>query len=332
MKRLLLLFLLAVAPFRANALLPESGFYWNPSLSGSGYAVEFQDDFMFISAYSYTSNGSALFYTIAGKLNVATGIVDGTLILSSGGQCFGCPYVKPVNSTVAPAQVQFTSTQTGIIRLFLPSGTVTIPIQRFLFYFYDNSQRGLQLGTWSVVTGAFGIYFGDFLYVQSFCNVSATLIDQVCGQRIDAPARILLGARLPGTSTFLVIVDSSTSYYDQYLYNFDSNRWIGLSWTYLKSSPPPTTGGLNFIATRVTGVSTANQIFTGIPPASESTKSKATLDFLDAARSEASDASMASKRLNVDRLPEGAREELAKVTPEQLEATARQLIEQLQQR
>jgi hypothetical protein len=62
MRRLALLLivgLLAVAP--ARAFTPESGFWWAPNEPGSGIALEIQDNFVFLAAYTYDQDGFSTF-------------------------------------------------------------------------------------------------------------------------------------------------------------------------------------------------------------------------------------------------------------------------------
>ncbi|HHL32719.1 MAG TPA: hypothetical protein ENJ41_09035, partial [Oceanospirillales bacterium] len=43
---------------QAQAFTPESGFWWNPDESGSGYAIEIQDNFLFMTLYVYDEAGN----------------------------------------------------------------------------------------------------------------------------------------------------------------------------------------------------------------------------------------------------------------------------------
>jgi hypothetical protein len=54
-RRLAVLALLALGVFTrpAAAFFPEPGFYWNTGESGTGYAIELQDNFLFLATYSY---------------------------------------------------------------------------------------------------------------------------------------------------------------------------------------------------------------------------------------------------------------------------------------
>ena len=57
---------LVAAP--AQAYTPESGIWWNPAESGSGYVIEIQDNFMALGYYGGDAQGRATWWTSAGFL------------------------------------------------------------------------------------------------------------------------------------------------------------------------------------------------------------------------------------------------------------------------
>ena len=44
----------------ASAMSPESGIWWNPNESGSGYVIEIQDNTLSFTTYTYEPNGIPL--------------------------------------------------------------------------------------------------------------------------------------------------------------------------------------------------------------------------------------------------------------------------------
>ncbi|MBK7144692.1 MAG: hypothetical protein IPH76_05600 [Xanthomonadales bacterium] len=249
----------------ALANLPESGWYWNPAASGSGYNIELQDDKMFMSAFTYDSQGRAVFYTAGGVFNVNTSTLNSVLYVTSGGQCMGCPYVAPVSTALAPVEIYFPTTRTARIRAFFSVGTAEINLGRFNFG-YALSPAHEHLGVWSILEGGSGIYFGEALNMRTTCTLT-NLIDSFCGERFGSASRVAVGARVAaGSSLFMVLLDSSSSYYSRYIYVNDTNRWIGLAATYLKTATPPSsTSGLDFIGLRISGPSTSNQFGWALP-------------------------------------------------------------------
>ena len=80
MKRFVALLLLLVCASAWGASAPPvDGIYWDPSENGRGYAVETQDDLMFVAIYNYDTDGSPSFYVIQGEWNGTTHQIDGAL-------------------------------------------------------------------------------------------------------------------------------------------------------------------------------------------------------------------------------------------------------------
>ncbi len=256
----------------ARANLPESGWYWNPQASGSGFNIELQDDKLFLSAFTYDTQGRNVFYTAGGVFNVNASTLTSTMYATSSGQCFGCPYSAPVTTALAPVEVYFPTTRTARVRVFLSPGTAEINLVRFNFG-YPNGPTHEHLGVWSILEEGVGVYFGESLNMRSACAQSG-LIDSFCGERFGSSQRVAVGARAAaGSSLFIVLLDSSTSYYSRYIYVNDTNRWFGISATYLKTSAtPPADYGLSFIGSRLSGPSTANQIGLSQPEVLEDPK------------------------------------------------------------
>lgn len=231
----------------AHGVVPESGLWWNPAESGRGYGIEVQDDTVFIVYYGFQpSGGMSAFFESAGTLNPTTGVVNAYWASATGGQCFGCTYRPSQLSSLGQARFEFTSSKTG--RILLP-GNLTIPIQRQVFI--NTAPRDSMFGTWHLTEGALGLYFGESLWISTPENSPA---GGFSGRRVDGGSqRILVGGPHPSLpNTMTILLDSSATYYRFYAFEWSFNRWVGQSWTYLKTSQP-TGAGLLFFGSRLLG-------------------------------------------------------------------------------
>ncbi len=145
---------------------PESGFWWDAERSGSGYAVEIQDDFLFIAFYVYDAAGIPIWYTTGARLT-GNALYQGVLNYSFGGPCIDCPYTEPTTlvGDAGPVTIEFLSESTALIKF---QGE-----ERFIerFNFILGQPLNQVLGEWQVVfdgspdfgAGAFG---GDVLVFE----------------------------------------------------------------------------------------------------------------------------------------------------------------------
>jgi hypothetical protein len=96
--------------------------WWDPTRSGSGYAIDIKHDVLVMTVFSYTDAGLPQWYLFSGPLinNSATG----KLLKFAGGQCIECEYRLPVVAgDDGMATVTFTSPTTAT--LLLPGGRTT---------------------------------------------------------------------------------------------------------------------------------------------------------------------------------------------------------------
>ena len=259
--RVILLMLLSLTAGRSYAqyLTPDSGWYWNPSFSGSGYNIEFQDDQMYLSFFSYAASGSPTFYTITGRFNTTTGRVAGDLITFSGGQCIGCPYIFPQIITVGPAVVQFQNKSNAIITLPRAGGSVAIPVERFVFA-YGPLQADQKLGAWVTSIIFLAGPESDVIRIRR----TQTNPDQsvIAVGDIYPTGRTVIGAAdsIPGTSTnYSYLIDFSATSNALYIGEFTLSGFNGFYYIYPKGGQPNGPGVLAY-GTRVAGPNTANQI------------------------------------------------------------------------
>ena len=191
MSRLLTSALLSCATLLAGPALaytPESGFWWNPSESGSGLQLEVQDNFIAIVGYSFDAEGRQMWVTAAGFLDDNASFTstdnpgDGTWLNTfSDGQCLGCDHDGyPTAHAGSQGPISLVFDPDDPTRATLTWGGRTQQIERFQFYLKrgeDGSapiQVTKMLGEWQVVqdfanhpTHPAFPFFGDILGFES---------------------------------------------------------------------------------------------------------------------------------------------------------------------
>jgi hypothetical protein len=269
---LLLVCASASAPALAATAPPVDGIYWDPSENGRGYAVETQDDLMFVAIYNYDTDGSPSFYVIQGAWNGSTHQIDGAHLLQvASGPWIGSPF-SPIGSVVdkGPVTFQFTSFTSAS---FTYNGH-TSHLERFL-YGYGGNADSLMSGVWYAAYGGLGIYFGDVVNVYGRCTLSdcASIPEAFYGVRVDGGnERVLVGGRQSDGRVFFLL-DSSTSYYDLYVFELRVNDWIGWSAAFLKTDNFPT-NGLTMFGRRLLGPSDAPASAPGAPQELDSVEAR----------------------------------------------------------
>jgi len=232
---------------------PPNGFFWNPAEPGKGWAVESQDNLIFIATYTFQPTGTqSVFYTTIGTWDGFNRRVTGDLLEFTGGPCLNCGPATSTPRNLGTITFEFPTRDSGTA-VFQGRRT---PMVRFL-YKYAPTANSLMLGIWHTTLGASGVYFGDFLRNIGSCATASScagLIDPFYGYRIDAGSlRILLGSRNPNDPNEIVfILDSSTSYYELYRIRPSLNVYAGTSNIYLKGTNP-TGNGLPVFGSRLFG-------------------------------------------------------------------------------
>jgi hypothetical protein len=160
-------FVALAAAFPVRAFTPESGFYWNPAESGTGYNVEIQDNFFAMTAYVFAQDGRPQWYTTAGVMS-GNARYSGNLDGFTNGQCLGCPYRAPTAQTGAggPIVIEWTSET----RANLTIGGRTFAIERFDFYLtrgQADAKTEMMLGEWQMLLDLYdlnGTQYQDYPY------------------------------------------------------------------------------------------------------------------------------------------------------------------------
>ena len=181
---------------KAFAIAPENGWWWNPSESGSGYAIERQGNSLFMAAFLYEPTGAATWYATGLALQ-PDGSYKGEMMRYVGGKSLLGAY-KPTtsNSVVATASLTFPTPDTGVMTISFASGAAprTVPITRFAFGSpaFDPSNGSFQNGWWwnDQESGT-----GYFIEVQGASAFIASFMYDAAGQ----PTWYASGAGLSGT-------------------------------------------------------------------------------------------------------------------------------------
>jgi hypothetical protein len=110
---------------------PETGWYWNASQAGRGYAIEVQNGTMFLTMFHYNTDGSPTWNFYTGPIGT-NGSFAGDFAGITGGQTLGGAYRSPNPATLTPGfSGSFTSPCLGTLRF--PSNPVQTSITRFAF-------------------------------------------------------------------------------------------------------------------------------------------------------------------------------------------------------
>jgi len=160
----------------AFAVAPENGWWWNPSESGSGYAIERQGNSIFMAAFLYETSGAATWYATLLSLQ-PDGTYKGDMTRYVGGKSLLGSYKAPTSTTVvATATASFPKPDMGTMTISFPNGasTRTIPISRFAFATpsFEPSKGNFQSGWWwndqESGTGYFIEVQGSSAFIASF--------------------------------------------------------------------------------------------------------------------------------------------------------------------
>jgi hypothetical protein len=238
-----------------SAVLPDSGWYWNKSESGRGFNIEIQNNVLFMSAFVYDQQGTPIWLVTGGPMSSATAFA-GDVYQTTGGQCLGCPYSGPPQSSkYGTATIVFTGPLTATITI----NGVAVNVERQQFGLDFTNTATPLLGEWAEVSGStsFPVYFGERIALSMTLTVSGKLT--AGGNRAGATSRPALGRFEPTLNQWILLLDSSTSYYRGYTFSFIGlNRIEGEMFLYEKTAEPTTS--TYFLAERIkSGAAAAGQ-------------------------------------------------------------------------
>ena len=232
----------------ANAVLPDSGWWWNASQGGRGYAIEIQDNQIFFAAFTYDANGFPIWYYSNGAMT-GDSYYSGRVEKVSNGTCFGCAQIPSQNTDSGAMTIDFTGTTSATLTIL----GFSTPIARFDFDGGNNiTAPNACYGEWAAVIGdeSFPVYFGERMsFFAPYVGSDGT--QYLSGNRAGefGANNFAVCSYSSSTGYWAVLIDSSTSYYEFFYFKFTGfNRMEGTEYTYLKGSSP--INGSNFVAFR----------------------------------------------------------------------------------
>src|SRR5688572_28850224 len=221
----------ALIPCISSAILPESGWYWNPAQSGRGFNIEIQDNLLFVAAFGYDTAGQPDWWVAGGPMQSDRSFTARASRVT-GGQCFGCPYTVPSLTDAGPLTITFSDEGHATV-VFMGE---TMTLQRQDFANLSLNPDGLY-GEWAITEGEpdIPVYFGDRL---SFSGpVTTGGVTYASGGRTgNMTSRPALGRFDPSLNQWTILVDSSAGFNTTYRFRFAGlNHIEGQAWTYPKT-------------------------------------------------------------------------------------------------
>jgi hypothetical protein len=231
----------------ASAVLPDSGWYFNPDESGRGFNIEIQGNTLFMAGFIYNAAGNPIWVVSGGPMSTDR-TYSAAAFQTANGQPLGGGYRAATVVPFGTASVTFPTTTTASITVNGYSFSVTR--EQFGFDFTSTTQP--LLGELAFVTGntTFPVYFGERISFTStqLLNGSTWAVGNRTGE--SGANNIAVGQYSPPLGQWAVLLDSSTSYYQFYTFTFDGFNLVeGNEYTYLKGSSP--NGSLNAIGNRI---------------------------------------------------------------------------------
>lgn len=173
--------LLLAGSTQAASYTPESGFWWNPDEPGTGLAIEIEDDFIYVAAYLYDTQGFPYWYIGDGTLvENGSGVLsftDSQVTSATGGQCLGCVWRAP---TIFPTggSMSISFDPADETRATLTWGGQVKTIRRLDYYdigFGPTAENQRLLGEWQVILDFFNVggnytsypFVGDILIMDA---------------------------------------------------------------------------------------------------------------------------------------------------------------------
>lgn len=172
MKKILSVLLLMLVA-QAHSFTPESGHWWDPNASGSGYTLEIQDNHLFGSFYVYDDLGNPIWFTTSGFLD-GNSYYDSFVAISYDGSCIGCAYQAPetVLSSYESVTIDFLTETTAKMTF---KDQAPIYIERFNYFLGDELQK--MRGEWQLVMDVSN-YTNDFPFIADVLVFEQTEIFQ----------------------------------------------------------------------------------------------------------------------------------------------------------
>jgi len=264
--------------YQAHSFTPESGFWWNPNESGSGYAIEIQDNFLFIALYVYDELGNPIWYSASTTMG-GSALFDSSLNYTYNGTCIDCSYTAPITilGERGPITIIFETETTATIQF---QGAIK-NIERFNFLLGDEAER--MVGEWQTIidlssTGVDFPFNGDVLLFEGTSFTDGDKYADGCrpDNTIDGFCSTFALNNHDMASLYdyqnnqlLIVVNDSPDFWLSYTLDLGLNQFDGVAEIYPKNA------GHNNVFFPVRGFKTASRSFieTGVGP-SKSAQSK----------------------------------------------------------
>ncbi|KAA3638647.1 MAG: hypothetical protein DWP95_12165 [Proteobacteria bacterium] len=250
MKTTTSILILMLMAFQVSAFTPESGQYWDPEEPGSGYAIEIQDNYLFITFYVYDEDGFPVWYTSEGFL-VGNSSFESRLIYFSGGQCIGCYWSQntPEYSGYGTMTIEFLTETTAELTV----AGVTKTIERFNMYLGDELQK--MRGEWQVVIDASQYtasntypYFSDVMLFEQVevyqgdrmvtgCRSESTVYYHYCTTRA-LQNNDLAAIYDHDYDELVAVMRDDADYYLAYYLKTGTDQFDGMAYSYRVGSEP----------------------------------------------------------------------------------------------
>ena len=157
----------------AYAVVPQTGWWWNPNASGTGFFIEQQNNTLFMTAFLYASNGQATWNLSLGPTGGST--YSGQVTTYCCGQTLTGAY-QANQGTASPGNVSITFTDSQHATMTWPGGTMAI--QRLSFsatsvpappqagspqsgWWWNPNESGRG---WAIEIQGSAIFAGGFMY------------------------------------------------------------------------------------------------------------------------------------------------------------------------
>ena len=114
-------------PAPPKAHLPETGWYWNPAEGGRGYAIEVQNDRIFMAVFHYQPDGSPTWNVVQG--DVSGGIASPGLELYTGGQTLSSAHRQALKDVPGRVSLSFRQPCAGQLQF---AGGAALTIRRYV--------------------------------------------------------------------------------------------------------------------------------------------------------------------------------------------------------
>ncbi len=131
-----------------SGFIARSGWWWSPTRSGSGWAIEVLGDRLMVAGFTYGSDGQPVWYMAIGAVT-SRNRFSGDLIAYAGGQTLGGSYRAPTTlGSVGTVELVFTTDARGTLTI----GSDSVALERFEFatngLFVGSAGATPQSGWW----------------------------------------------------------------------------------------------------------------------------------------------------------------------------------------